>query len=162
MTVGGRPGLPSLIDLRFLWTYVNSNSNTSTKKCTELRSCVKIGGVLGSPCLLSRIVSVDVKHHGRRRVFFFFSRYAWCGCSFTLSFNTTVFSLAYRKAGSFISNRILFDAESSVPAGLIPATENHPRGGLCACQTATTGIHFREVNVWSVGCLQLDAINLQN
>ena len=35
---------------------------------TELRSCVKVElAVLGSPSLISLVVSVDVKHHERRK-----------------------------------------------------------------------------------------------
>ena len=35
---------------------------------TELRSCVKVElAVLGSPSLISLVVSVDVKHHEKRR-----------------------------------------------------------------------------------------------
>ena len=35
---------------------------------TELRNCVKVElAVLGSPSLISLVVSVDVKHHERRQ-----------------------------------------------------------------------------------------------
>ena len=60
---GGRPGLPSLISLRFLWPY----SNTETKnRAQEL--CESRGDRAGLPSLINLIVSVDVKHHDRRRI----------------------------------------------------------------------------------------------
>ena len=40
-----------------------------TRRCeSELKNCVKVeAAVLGSQSLISLMVSVDVKHHGKRR-----------------------------------------------------------------------------------------------
>ena len=61
---GGRPGLPdpnSQYGLCGRKATLNSNSNSNAK---ELRSCVKVEvDVLGSPSLIVRRVSVDVKQH---------------------------------------------------------------------------------------------------
>ena len=83
---GGRPGLPSLISLRFLWTYSNTSTNqelcenrggrpglpslislrflwTYSNTSTNQELCENRGGRPGLPFPNKPTVSVDVKQH---------------------------------------------------------------------------------------------------
>ena len=70
---GGRPKLPvPNKSLRSLWTESNTELELSH---SELRSRVKVEvAVLGSPFLISLMVSVDVKHYKRKRRHWTFDR----------------------------------------------------------------------------------------
>ena len=60
---GGRPGLPvSNKPYGFCGRQAALNHSVNRWKCTELRSCVNVEvAVLGSPSLISLMVSVNVK-----------------------------------------------------------------------------------------------------